>query len=128
MSIVRKKEDVIQPCLIYDAECRLCVASKKMLQYWDKKKRIQFVPASYLTEMVFLTGRLVISSPGTTWPGRSPEAQESGVMAFRALLPFLPMGKILALFFLLPGMHNVAVFIYRIIAKNRYRWFGAVEE
>jgi predicted DCC family thiol-disulfide oxidoreductase YuxK len=90
------------------------VVSKGLLERWDRKRFVRFVPCP--------TGLQSI------WFADGKGGMVSGVPAFRALLPFLPMGKILALFFLLPGMNRLAVCIYRIIAKNRYRWFGAAEK
>ncbi len=50
----------------------------------------------------------------------------AGVEAFRRMLPFLPMGRPLALFFSLPGFQWLARKIYGHVAGNRYRWFGRV--
>ena len=103
------------PVLIYDAECRLCVASKRLLQRWDTKRCLCFVGRQDFVgnEMWFFDGNGV---------------SVSGVAAFYALLPFLPMGKVISFLFRLPGINRLAVWIYQILAKNRYRWFGKISK
>lgn len=100
--------------LIYDGNCRFCVTSKRLLQQWDTKQSIRFTPApTKISEIWF------VNSNGVA---------VSGVVALRALLPFLPMGKMIAFLFLLPGVNRFAVWVYRILAKNRYRWFGSISK
>jgi predicted DCC family thiol-disulfide oxidoreductase YuxK len=52
----------------------------------------------------------------------------SGVSAFREMLVFLPMGKCFERLFRLPGILFLANGLYRMVAKNRTRWFGAVRK
>ncbi len=100
----------MKPTLIYDAECRLCVFSKKMMARWDTQNRICFLPAMESIDAM----RLVDAQDNVS----------SGVDAFRSLLPSLPMGNGIAFIFKLPGVLIVAEKIYRVIARNRIAWFG----
>ncbi len=50
----------------------------------------------------------------------------AGVEALRNMLPLLPMGRLLAHLFRIPGFSHGANFAYRHLARNRYRWFGSV--
>jgi predicted DCC family thiol-disulfide oxidoreductase YuxK len=112
------------PVLIYDAECRLCLSSKKWIERWDRRHRIHFLPfqnpeakklAPELGEMTCIDAMRLVGPDGSI---------SSGVEAFRKMLPFLPLGRALALFFLIPGAPRLALKIYGHIAENRYRWFG----
>ncbi len=116
------------PCacniLIYDADCRFCVASKNLIERWDRRHRITFLP--FQTEEAT---RLVPELGGTTCIDamRFIDAEErvyAGVDAFRKMLPFLPAGYFLSALFYIPGFSWVARKSYHWIAENRYRWFG----
>lgn len=113
-----------RPTLIYDATCRLCVFSKKRIEQWDIKKHIRFLPfqdkqacrlAPELAAMKSMDAMLLVDTQGSV---------SSGVSAFRRMLPVLPMGWAVELFFKLPGFYMLATKMYRVIAKNRYYWFG----
>jgi predicted DCC family thiol-disulfide oxidoreductase YuxK len=113
-----------RPTLIYDAECRLCVSSKDWIEQWNTKQRIRFLPFQsdeakrLLPELRSMDEmRLVCPKEGVT---------SSGVDAFYGMLPYLQMGWVIAVFFRLPGVYRLVVFLYGIIARHRYRWFGAV--
>ena len=112
------------PVLIYDAECRLCLSSKRWIERWDRRQRITFLPfqnpearklAPELGEMSCMDAMRLVAPDGSI---------SSGVDAFRKMLPFLPLGKVLALFFYLPGVPWLARKVYGRVAENRYRWFG----
>lgn len=110
--------------LIYDAECRLCVSSKKWVERWDRRRRISFLPfqtAEAKEQLPDLAGMACMDAM------RFIDAQgkiTSGVDAFRRMLPLLPFGRPLSLLFYLPGVPLLAAVIYRHVAENRYRWFG----
>lgn len=112
------------PILIYDAECRLCVSSKKWVARWDRRHRIAFLPFQNpeAKKLVPELGEMTcIDAMRFIGPDRSVS---SGVDAFRKMLPFLPMGRLLALLFSIPGVPRLARKIYGHVAENRYRWFG----
>ncbi len=114
-----------QPTLIYDAECRLCVSSKRWMERWDIKQRIRFIPFQNDEARRWVSD---IAPTGCLDAMRFMDhrgAVSSGVDAFRGMLPYLPMGRVIALFFRLPGAYRLVVLLYRMIARNRYRWFGA---
>jgi predicted DCC family thiol-disulfide oxidoreductase YuxK len=112
------------PVLIYDAECRLCVFSKKIMQTWDAKNKIRFLPfqnkeavrlSKDLATMQCMDAMRFVDANGSV---------SSGINAFRNMLPSLPMGQALAFIFKWPGVYTFTEKIYRIIAKNRIAWFG----
>ncbi|MBI3359476.1 MAG: DUF393 domain-containing protein [Nitrospirae bacterium] len=138
-----------RPILIYDAQCRLCVFSKKIIAQWDTKCHIRFLHfqdqeaqrlvADFASASAAGSGfaRPVAGCGGIASEASRPQHQmdamwlvdangfvSSGVDAFRGMLPSLPMGQVVELIFKLPGFSVFAKRIYRIIAKNRIRWFG----
>lgn len=110
--------------LIYDAECRLCVASKEWVERWDRRRRIRFLPfqAAEAKERVpELAGMRCMDAM------RFIDAQgevTSGVEALRKMFPLLPLGFLLSPLLSLSGFSWLAVKVYGHIAENRYRWFG----
>src|SRR5579884_725823 len=116
------------PTLIYDAECRLCTSSKKLIEHWDRRHRITFLPfqtaeakerVSDLAGMTCMDAMRFVDAQGNIF---------AGVEALRRMLPLLPFGSFLSLFFFLPGFSWVATKVYGRVAENRYRWFGRVPE
>ena len=115
------------PVLIYDGECRMCVAAKGGMERLGKSDTVRYVPyqsdeaarrlgSSYKSgcrpDVAYLVDR----------EGRITE----GLDAFVPLLPGLTGGRIILALMRLPLGRPVAKLLYRIIARNRYRWFGAV--
>ena len=112
--------------LIYDAECRLCVTAKAGLEACGGRQAVRFVP--YQSEEA--AQRL-----GTSYrPGRpdvaflvGPDGRIQGRLdAFLPLLPGLPGGRLLQALARIPWFAGLARRVYSVVARNRYRWFGAV--
>ncbi len=119
--------------LIYDGECRLCVTAKEGLDRFrtaglgeNDQPAVRFVP--YHSEEA--ARRL-----GSAYqPGRpevafliDPQGEiHRGLDAFLPLLPGLPGGRFLAWLNRVSFLRPLASLLYRVVAKNRYRWFGAV--
>jgi predicted DCC family thiol-disulfide oxidoreductase YuxK len=123
-----EKEEGRPPLLIYDAKCRLCVSSKRWIEWWDTKHRIRFIPFQSeearqlvpdIAPLGCFSAMRLIDQHGVV---------SSGVSAFRGTLPFLPMGGLFTLFFQLPGALSLAELFYQMVARNRYRWFGATRK
>ncbi len=121
------EEQEESPLLIYDAECRLCVVSKRWIEKWDIKRQIRFLPfqseeakrlVPEIASSECLDAMRLVNREGVAL---------SGVDAFRGMLPSLPMGWLIGLFFRLPLVPRFAILLYRIIAHNRYHWFGAAK-
>ena len=114
-----------RPILIYDAQCRFCLLSKRLMAQWDRNGQIRFLPfqnneaKQWITTIdsgYRLNAMQLVDRDGTRF---------LGIDAFYAMLPYLPMGRFVSAFLRLPGMFGLARSVYRIIAKNRYRWFGS---
>jgi predicted DCC family thiol-disulfide oxidoreductase YuxK len=113
--------------LIYDGECRLCVAAREGIERGRQAAPgVRYIP--YQSEEA--KARL----GGTYKPGRPDAAflvdQQGriieGLDAFVPLLPGLPGGRVVLALLRLPVGRALANLAYRVVARNRYRWFGAV--
>lgn len=112
--------------LIYDAECRFCVASRRWLQRWDRHRRVTFLPFQTAEARAFLPELAGASCMDAMRFVDDQGRVSAGVEALRNMLPLLPMGRLLAHLFRIPGFSHGANFAYRHLARNRYRWFGSV--
>jgi predicted DCC family thiol-disulfide oxidoreductase YuxK len=119
-------EDTRQPIVLFDGVCNLCNGSVQFILKRDSQARFRF--ASLQSE----AGRSLMREHGL-----DPEALSSVVVveggrawqessaALRIVL-HLPGGwKLLRVFAVVPRPLRDAV--YRLIARNRYRWFGKTE-
>lgn len=116
-----------RPALIYDAECRLCVAARERIEQLGTNQSVRYIP--YQSEEAAC--RL-----GAAYkPDVRPDAAylidregriTKGLDAFLPLLPGLRGGRMMLRLLRLPFGRPLAYLLYRIVAKNRYRWFGAV--
>lgn len=111
-------------CLIYDGECRLCLTAKQELEPEGTKQGVSFIPYQS-EEAARLLGK-------EYHPGRPKVAYlideegniHRGLDAFIPLLSGLPGGHLLLALWRIPFLRPVAYLGYRLIARNRYRWFG----
>ena len=115
---------VLQPALIYDANCALCEATKNFLARWDRRHAILFLHFQetqarallpFLAGMDHLEAMYFMDKTGKSW---------KGMEAAREILRYLPLGRPLAWLFYLPGVPLLADRLYTWIARNRYLWFG----
>jgi predicted DCC family thiol-disulfide oxidoreductase YuxK len=112
--------------LIYDGECRLCVTAKEGLERLGRDPSVRYVPyqsdeaAPRLGEG-YRTGR-----PDVAYLIGPGGQVQRGFEAFLPLLPGLPGGRVLTALAHIPLFKGLAALVYRLVAKNRYRWFGTV--
>lgn len=119
-----------QECvLVYDGECRLCVAAKTQLERWREKDghRIVYLPYQsrdarrWLGDLPRLTRpevAVLIAEDGNVYRGFD---------AFVELCPHFRKGRFLSKLLTVPPMRSLARCAYRLLARHRYRWFGAVK-
>jgi predicted DCC family thiol-disulfide oxidoreductase YuxK len=108
--------------LVYDRDCELCRWAQGRLSAWDRGGRI-----SYLSFQDPQFRRWFPEADGEGPPQSVFFIDEDrhlwmGVDAFRRMLPYLPWGKPLAVFFYLPGSAWISRRVYEWIARNRYRF------
>lgn len=116
-----------QPTLIYDANCRLCSASKLAIERWDRRRQIRFVhfqTTEAREKVPVIAGQTCLDA--IRFLDREGR-RFVGVDAFVALLAELPMGKAVQRLFDLPGIMPLARLAYRQVAAHRYQWFGATD-
>lgn len=133
LSLAERPQENPECLLIYDGECRLCVTAKEGLDRFraagrgeNEQPPVRFVPyqseeAARRLGSAFQPGRLdaafLIDQEGDI---------HRGLDAFLPLLPGLPGGRFVAWLTRVHLLRPVADLLYTVVAKNRYRWFGAV--
>jgi len=113
--------------LVYDGQCRLCVAAKTRLERAAASRSgmsLRMVPyddeeAKRLLRDVYVPGR-----PDAAFLIDSTGHVTQGLDAFLPLLPVMRGGAFLAGFFRLPLVKPLARLLYRMVATHRYRFFG----
>lgn len=117
-------------CLVYDAECRLCVSVKSTLE------RVGIEQAGDQVRFIAYQSEEAMKALGHYYcPGRPEMAfliRPSGEVfqGLEAFLPFVrnfPGGKLLLWGLRFPFARRLAERGYRTIARYRYRWFGEVK-
>jgi predicted DCC family thiol-disulfide oxidoreductase YuxK len=118
--------DPEMPIVVFDGYCNLCTGAVLFLLRRDRRKRLRFAPLDSAI------GRQAIAEAGDRAPGdtmlfayRGVVSQRStAALAIARLLPFpWPLASV---FWIVPA--PLRDLIYRLIANNRYRWFGKREE
>lgn len=113
--------------VIFDGHCKLCRAGIARLQALDWFGHFRFVSLqdpevrerfSDLTYDMLMAEMYVVSRSGK---------RMGGAAAFRYMSWFVPLMWPIAPFLNIPGTLPIWSFLYKIIAKNRYR-FGRIEE
>ena len=119
-----------QDCLlIYDDDCRLCVRAKAGLERWGREspeQPVRFVPYQSEEAARRLGAEYQPGRPEVAFLIRPDGKIQRGLEAFLPLLPGLPGGRLLLTLARVPFLKPLAVLAYRLVARNRYRWFGAV--
>lgn len=132
MSTSPRQESPQQPdgqddVLIYDGECRLCVTARSGIERLGKNDAVRYIP--YQSEeaacRLGATYKRGVRPDVAYMVDRNGRVVE-GLDAFVPLLPGLPGGRVMLALLRLPLGRRIAYLVYRIIARNRYRWFGAV--
>jgi predicted DCC family thiol-disulfide oxidoreductase YuxK len=115
---------MVRETVIYDSDCRLCEGTRRWVERWDRRGRLEFFPLR--------DPRLA-----ERFPAVDPEECERaihfvdtqgrvtvGPEAVRDILRRLPGGRPLARLLGLPGIYPLARKLYDWIADHRYRLFG----
>jgi len=115
--------------VVYDGECRLCLATVAKLRRMRTRSELRFVAL-----------QSVLSGEIAPWPGLEGVAPErlraqlhvtdaegrlyGGAEAVLRLLRDVPSLAWLGRLGALPGLRGVSRLLYRLVAKYRYRLFG----
>jgi predicted DCC family thiol-disulfide oxidoreductase YuxK len=115
--------------VIYDGECRFCVKSKEgieRLSRSDQPASVRFIPYQSRDAEKALGSGYRLGRPDVAYLIGADGQIRQGLDAILPLLPGLPGGRLLAALLTMPALKPIANRLYGFVARNRYRWFGAV--
>lgn len=117
-------ESDLRDTVLYDGHCRFCTASINSLRRLDGKDRLRYVSLhdpSVSADFPDLTSDQMMKE---MWIATPDGRRFPGADAIRYLSRKLPILYPLAPIMHFPGMMPIYRFIYRWIARNRYRIAG----
>ncbi len=114
--------------LIFDAECRLCIATRSVMQGWPTcaGEQVRYVPFQSAEASRLLGGAPALGRPDVAYLVTGNGHVVRGLEAFLVMLPFLKGGRALVCMLRWPPVYRAASRVYQLVARNRYRWFGPV--
>lgn len=113
--------------LIYDAQCRLCVAAKEGVERSGKDLDVKWVPYQSDEASARLGAQYRAGRPDVAFLVERDGTIKRGLDAFLPLLPGLRGGRILQALMRIAFLRPLAYLLYRAIARYRYRLFGSVD-
>jgi predicted DCC family thiol-disulfide oxidoreductase YuxK len=128
--IINKKKTmakVTTPVILYDGVCNFCNGVVNFIIKKDKEKIFRFAPIqSKEARMLLRSLNEQFADLKTVYLVKDKTVLKRSSAIFE-MLQYLPRPyKYMALFRFLPLMFTD--YVYKIIAKNRYKWFGKKEE
>jgi len=111
------------PIVFFDGVCGLCNLSVNWLMRQDKQHLLRFAPLQGSTASELLKDRASSLSSVVFWTDGKCYDKSEALLRIIAL-PGMS-GKWLLVFRIVPG--PVRDFLYGIIARNRYKWWGKKE-
>jgi predicted DCC family thiol-disulfide oxidoreductase YuxK len=126
-TIAAKSGEPSENTLIYDGECRLCLMAKEGIERLGSDRGgVRFVPYQSEEAACRLGATYTPGRPAVAFLIEPNGRVLHGLDAFLPLLPGLPGGRFLLGALRIPVLRPLAYLIYRLIARYRYAWFGAV--
>jgi len=113
--------------LVYDSDCRLCVAVKHKLErtgVGQPGHEVRFIPYQSDEAKQVLGPSYRPGRPDMAFLVRPSGHVEQGLNAFLPLASSLPAGRVLLWSLRVPFVKRLAEGVYRCIARYRYRLFG----
>ena len=108
--------------LLFDGQCGFCRQWVARLHRWDRRGAIQTLPGA---ERGTLPGLPPIADASLDRAMQfvTPDGQVfPGARALPLLFPYLPGGRLLVLFFRIPGVQAIADRLYARISARRHRF------
>ncbi len=112
--------------LIYDGDCRLCVTAKAGLERLGDAHRVRFIPYQSEEAACHLGADYKPGRPDAAFLVERDGRISRGLDAFLPLLPGLRGGRFWLALLNVPLARPLAVLVYRVVARYRYRLFGQV--
>ena len=108
--------------LVFDGQCRFCVACVGLLRRWDRARRLTAVPFQDGAALERLPVRpRQAELEAAMHLVRGDGAVFAGAKAAPPLLRLLPGGTLLAALFAVPGVPGTAAAVYRWVARRRHK-------
>jgi predicted DCC family thiol-disulfide oxidoreductase YuxK len=123
MAFENETEQIQFPVIVFDGYCVLCMGSVRFILKRDKKHKFRFLTTGQALESKMLKDT-VVNQPGTD----SIVLFENGKMylkstaALHIARQLTGLWPVLYVFLLVPRF--LRDWVYDVIARNRYRWFG----
>lgn len=112
--------------LIYDGECRLCVTAKEGLERVGRHNDVRFIPYQSEEAARHLGPDYKPGRPDVAFLVEPDGQIRRGLDAFMPLLSGLPGGRLLLWLMSVPFLRPFGYLLYRVVARYRYHWFGAM--
>lgn len=112
--------------LIYDDQCRLCVTAREGLARLGLEQDVRFVPYRSEEAASRLGADYRPGRPDVAFLVEGDGTISRGLDAFLPLVPGLRGGRVLHAILKAPLIRPLAALAYRLIARYRYKLFGAV--
>jgi len=110
--------------VLYDGDCVLCSKTVTFLLAIDKRKRLKFAPLSGTTSESLSIGKTASNqSTVVFYKNGTLFYRSTAALKIAEQLPF--PWPLLRIFFLIPAF--IRDYIYNVIGRNRYKWFGKNE-
>lgn len=112
--------------LIYDGECRLCVTAKAGLERLGGEPMVRFIPYQSEEAARHLGAGYKPGRPDVAFLVELDGRISRGLDAFLPLLPGIRGGRFLLALLKFPLARQLALLVYRVVARYRYQLFGPV--
>jgi predicted DCC family thiol-disulfide oxidoreductase YuxK len=129
--IIQLKKTLIQelnsPVILYDGVCNFCNAIVNFILKHDKNKKFLFAPIQSKEARLLLRNlNEPFANLKTVYLIDDKKVYKRSVAVFKILEKLSFPFKAVALFQIFPT--SLTDYVYKFIAKNRYKWFGKAEK
>ena len=129
-AIVHDRESRQNQCiLIYDGNCRFCVTSAesiRRLSPTSPSASVTYLPYQSIDAQRLLGSEYLPGRPEVAYLIDADGQIRKGLDAFIPLLSKAPGGRLLLALLEIPGGRIIASWLYRLVARDRYDWFGSM--
>ncbi len=108
--------------VLFDGECNLCSGTVQFIIKRDPKGYFQFASLQSKTGMMLLKKYRLPSSQNSVILLEDGMAFEKSAAVLKICSRLTGLWKLIVIFRIIPK--PIRDFVYDVIAKNRYRWFG----
>ncbi len=120
-----------QCTLIYDGDCRFCVTSKERIERMSPPNQsafVRYIPYQSAVAKDILGSEYRSGRPEVAYLIDADGQIRKGLDAILPLLLHFPGGRVIFGLLAIPGCRTIASWLYRLLARHRYRWFGSMPD